>query len=102
MLYVETTEFNILIDNVKSNMNDTFIWISIFEIIIASSILIISIIIAFFFINKLIRPIVLLTNYAQAINQTAHSENKKKVKNLVKCDINTLQVIIFYLKIKIL
>lgn len=93
MLYVETTEFNVLIDNVKSNMNDTFIWISIAETLFALTILIISIIIAVFFINKLIQPIVLLTNYAQAINQTAHSENKKKVKNLVKFDINTLQVL---------
>lgn len=96
---METTEYTNLIEEMKSMMNDTFILLSILEISLSASILIVSLIIAAIFINKLIKPIVLLTNYAQAINQTAHSTNEnKKIKDRFNFDINSLQVNLIKMK----
>lgn len=49
--------------------------------------------ISVFFINKLIRPIVQITEYAKAVNQTALSlNNKKKIKKKVNYDIDEIKV----------
>ena len=79
-------------------MDETYTILSIFEIGIALVVLIISFVVTSYFINKLIKPIILLTKYAQMINRTAHNSKEESNNNNLKgFDIDSIKVLSSYI-----
>lgn len=102
VLSIETTQFTSTLQEINLKMDETYTILSIFEIGIALVVLIISFVVTSYFINKLIKPIILLTKYAQMINRTTHySKEESNNNNLKEFDIDSIKVLsyIYYLRI---
>lgn len=96
MFSIRVEEFNKAVNEVTDIMDQTFILISILEVMIAFSLLTIAIIAAAILINKVVQPLMQLTSYARVVNQTAHSRDENnKIKKKVNFDIDQLKVINF-------
>ena len=93
IFYIQISEFNSAIDEVTKVMNSTFLILTVFGIVLGVSLLILAILGSAISINRLIRPIIQLTTYAKAVNQTAHSSTDyKKMKKKVSIDIDQIKV----------
>ena len=74
-------------------MQKTFIYLTIYDIVISIASVLAAIIASSILVNKLVEPLIKLTLYAKAVNQTTHArdENKKFMKK-INFDIDQLVV----------
>lgn len=75
-------------------MNESLTLLVLLELIFSIFMLVIIILTSIFFIKKLVRPIVQITEFAKAVNQTALSLDKRKnIKKKKNFDIDEIQVL---------
>lgn len=87
-------EFTQEINQATSIVDDTFILISVLEVSLTITLLLIMIIASGILTNKVVKPIMKLTAYAQVVNQTAHAKDEtSKLKKKINFDIDELKVI---------
>ena len=93
---IQLSEFQKEIDEIQNLMQQTFIYLTIYDISISIASVLAAVIASSFLVNKLVGPLIKLTLYAKAVNQTAHARDEnKKVMKKINFDIDQLAVILF-------
>lgn len=96
---IQVSEFQKEINEIQDLMQETFIYLTIYDITLSIASVLAAVIASSILVNKLVEPLIKLTLYAKAVNQTTHArdENKKLLRK-INFDIDQLAVIFSILK----
>ena len=90
---IQISEFQKEINEIQDLMQKTFIYLTIYDIAISIASVLAAIIASSILVNKLVEPLIKLTLYAKAVNQTTHARDEnKKVMKKINFDIDQLVV----------